>query len=152
MKWQIEYRTSDGDNDTFTFDSYGKAEAWLTSEVSELLPTENVVFTDRLSRFEYNGEWVSFKRKYSQRRNVRGYSLVFEIEHLDWDAIHKADKIGGFIECIDVNDDGSELISWHNLKWRQVPKAQKFMRNMWGVEAKPFAEYFCGSLCECVRV
>ena len=151
MKWEIIYRTSDGDNDTFSFDTYARAEAWLADELDELLPPESVTITDRNVCYEYGGEWVAYKRKYTPRRKVRGYTLEFECEHLDWEAVRKADKIGGFIEFCGIADSGKEFVSWHGLKWRQVPRAQKFVRNTWGIETEPLGEYYDGCICKCVK-
>lgn len=57
------------------------------------------------------------------------YSFYIESGDITWDIVHKADKVGGFIEKID-----DDLIVWHSLKWREVAKAVRFVRVTWGIK------------------
>lgn len=72
------------------------------------------------------------------------YSFYIESGNLTWDIIRKADRVGGFIEKVD-----DDLILWHSLKWREVAKAIRFVRAIWGISV-PRTEVYESHMCGCV--
>lgn len=72
------------------------------------------------------------------------YSFEINSDYITWDIVHKADKVGGFIEKVD-----DDLILWHSLKWREVAKAIRFVRAIWGISV-PRTEVYESHMCGCV--
>ena len=69
------------------------------------------------------------------------YTIYINHSNLNWDMIHKADKIGGMIEQV-----LSDLISWHDLKESEIEPALNFIRETWGnITVKLCKEIYYGS-------
>lgn len=69
------------------------------------------------------------------------YTIYIHKSNLNWDMIHKADKIGGMIEQVLPN-----LISWHDLKENEIEPALNFIRETWGgIKVELCKEIYHGS-------